>query len=149
MAGLPAQPVLLTGSHSAPLKTQCSCSERRKLKRNLDQNEKNSPCSKEYIMNSAVRKARSGLVHAWLPLRSPPFFHLSSCLYRIQHKPVKNHLGALTLIMWELCRTRIPLKELLKTQNLLREDKKKLHSDILQSFLVRAKCEKRQYITLR
>ncbi|CAF98625.1 unnamed protein product [Tetraodon nigroviridis] len=51
--------------------------------------------------------------------------------------------------MRELCRTRIPLKDLLKTQNLLCEDKKKLHCDILQSFLVRAKCEKQQYITLR
>lgn len=142
MAGLPAQPVLLTGNHSAPLKTQRSCSEGRKLKQNLAQNEKNSPCSKEGIVNSAVRKARSGLVHTWLPLCSPPFFHRSSCLYRTRHKPAKNHLGAPTLIVWELCRTRIPLKDPPKTQNLLCEDKTKLHRDILQSFLVGAKCEK-------
>lgn len=59
-------------------------------------------------------------------------------------EPVKNHMGALTLIMLVLRRTIIPLKD-----PELSVGAAELHGDILQSFLVRAKCEKQQYITLR
>lgn len=85
-------------------------------------------------------RARSVLVRTWL--RSPPFSHP---FMQNQTRTSKEPYGIINAHNVGVPQGRHPAEG----PRTFCEDAAELHGDILQSFLVRAKCEKQQYITLR